>query len=435
MVSTSTRNGGSAQSAARRRAALKFALSGPLLAALLPATTVAAANADADADANRAASAATPGDDRRLRETLERIRQRPAPAGATEREALLAAGEAALSDGDTESATSSFERAGFVKHAADAELGLIRCYMQDGAYRRALTFAAHTAGAHPDVAAGAALYAWLLHVGGQTRVAVQLLERARARLPDDGDLAGVAALLSASPASASSWSPAAAPTLRDVRVGPYSPPSASLPQRARVVAAATLLQERAHTALAPAAAVRHGQALWLRDGCGRLAAVRVTRVDDELGVVVLELLASMAPAGEVAALADRPPAPGKPAFVVDPSSARHVAAWPRLHVEFFGMPAAAFALKRTAANAHAQCWGAPVFDTAGRVAGISLGDHAASRVVMAATLRTRLLEGKEIAAAQALAGTQRSDPHPAATVAVDEIYERGMRQALQLIAA
>ena len=79
-----------------------------------------------------------------------------------ERAALLDAAEAALARGDTEAALAGFERAAGMLHAPDTEMGLVRSQMQAGQYRRALAFAAHTAGAHLEAPAASALYAWLL---------------------------------------------------------------------------------------------------------------------------------------------------------------------------------------------------------------------------------------------------------------------------------
>ena len=83
-------------------------------------------------------------------------------------------------------------------HAADAELGLIRAAMQDGQYRRALAFCAHTAGEHTDDADGGALYAWLLRIGGQERARrAQVLADTRAHAPDDAVAAAVEAAFAA----------------------------------------------------------------------------------------------------------------------------------------------------------------------------------------------------------------------------------------------
>jgi len=89
-----------------------------------------------------------------------------AAARMPQRVALLARAQAELEHGDASAALDDFERAAMMLHAADAELGLIRAAMQDGQYRRALAFCAHTAGEHVDETDGGVLYAWLLRVGG-----------------------------------------------------------------------------------------------------------------------------------------------------------------------------------------------------------------------------------------------------------------------------
>src|SRR5262245_62620692 len=63
---------------------------------------------------------------------------------------LLRTGEAALARGDSAKALEAFERAAAMLHAADAEMSLVRVYMQNGAYRRAAALAAHAAGAHRE---------------------------------------------------------------------------------------------------------------------------------------------------------------------------------------------------------------------------------------------------------------------------------------------
>jgi hypothetical protein len=107
----------------------------------------------------------------------------PNAARMQERTQLLAHGEAALARSDTETALTAFEAAANILHAADTEMGLVRSYMQTGQYRRALAFGAHTAGAHLDEVGGSALYAWLLHIGGQPVFAQRLIAQAQVRAP------------------------------------------------------------------------------------------------------------------------------------------------------------------------------------------------------------------------------------------------------------
>ena len=96
-----------------------------------------------------------------------------------EREALLAQAERELARGDAASAIGVLDRAAMMLHAADTEMALVRAYLQAGEYRRALAFCAHTAGAHRETAEPSALYAWLLHLGGQSAFARRTLAEAR----------------------------------------------------------------------------------------------------------------------------------------------------------------------------------------------------------------------------------------------------------------
>jgi thioredoxin-like negative regulator of GroEL len=99
------------------------------------------------------------------------------------RDELLQQAEAALSRGAVFEALRGLDRAAALEHASDIELGLVRAYMQLGHYRRAMAFAAHTAGTHRDDARGVVLYAWLLAAGGQGAFAQRQLDEADARLP------------------------------------------------------------------------------------------------------------------------------------------------------------------------------------------------------------------------------------------------------------
>ena len=104
------------------------------------------------------------------------------PGMMSRRADLLAQAEGELAQGNAQSAEKTLDRAAGMLHAADTEMGLVRAYMQAGDYRRALSFAAHTAGAHPEDISGLGLYAWLLHLGGQPAVARQLLDQTLAQV-------------------------------------------------------------------------------------------------------------------------------------------------------------------------------------------------------------------------------------------------------------
>lgn len=100
-----------------------------------------------------------------------------APATA-QIDSLVFDGNKALRNGDAAKAQQAFERAAGARHDPKIEIGLIQSFMAQGMYKRALNFASHTAGAHDDEPDAAALYSWLLYIGGQIGVARSLVTRA-----------------------------------------------------------------------------------------------------------------------------------------------------------------------------------------------------------------------------------------------------------------
>ncbi len=335
------------------------------------------------------------------------------PAESPALHALLVRAEAALTAGDSVAARDAFEQAAALRHAADIEIGWVRAQMQAGEYRRALAFAAHIAGAHPHEGQGAALYAWLLFLGGQDAVARDALARALQRLPGDALLTGVTTRLAGSTA-ASPDSPFFAPR----------PLGDGVPADARSVGNAILLPDARH-AIAPLALLEGGGSLWLRNGLGRSARAELLHSDAASGLAVLQLATPLdAPAA--LALAPREPFPGSPGLVVGyRAEADALPAWPKLSTGFLGglMPDAA--QRRLGIEVPAGSAGSPVFDAAGRLAGIVLppGEHGQPRLGRVAWL-------------VAVAGLER--PAPAASpvpsaMPLDQVYERALRSSLQLI--
>ena len=232
-----------------------------------------------------------------------------------------------------------FQRAGYVKHAADAEIGLTRAYMQAGEYRRALSFAAHIAGAHPDPA-GKALYAQLLGLGGRNEVAAALLKQPPAQH------------------------------------APFSPQSASLPADARVVSSGVLVDggRRVLSRVPPDAA------LWVRTAQGALVRATAFRPLKEQDLTLLELERPLD--GVALAAAPRDAFPGSPAYALDyPASADAAPAWPLLRAGFLGRRELGIALPPGPR-------GGPVLDQAGRVVGLALSD----RLVPVSLFRAHLAE-------------------------------------------
>jgi hypothetical protein len=315
-------------------------------------------------------------------------------------------GEAALQRGESQQALDSFERAAMLRHGAPIEIGIVRSLMQMGAYRRALGFAGHTAFAHPESHDGASLYALLLRLGGQAPVAQRLVEAGLQRAPDDVSLARARAVLTA--------------PLADERVQALTaltPSGDSVPPDASVIGNATLLPG-GRQALVPLAQLPADGALWVRNGLGRTVRAERHRVDAQAGVAVLRL----ADAVDAPQRALRRPFPGTPAFVV---AFDRASTWPQLHSGFLGNLTADTAGQWLGVDAGAHSAGAPVFDGSGRLLGMALpaSDDGRLRFIGLA------------AAAPLLPVLQPADASPSAARAIDELYERGLRSALQVIAA
>ena len=151
------------------------------------------------------------------------------PERLLERTKLLKTAEAALARLDVEVAHHALERAALIAHDGGTEIAIVRSHMQGGQYRRALAFGAHTAGAHLDEIGGAVLYAWLLHLGGQSVIAQRLLKETEARAPGDALVKQVQKQFNTG-APVASKALLALPT----RLAPYGS-SHGLPVNARVV--------------------------------------------------------------------------------------------------------------------------------------------------------------------------------------------------------
>jgi tetratricopeptide (TPR) repeat protein len=342
------------------------------------------------------------------------------------RRALLDQGEHLLAAGDPQAALAAFDRAAMLQHAPDTEAALVRSQMQAGDYRQALAFGAHAAGAHRrEWPAGMALYVWLLHSGGQVAVAKRMLDDALDLAPDD------AALLEAAAQLASPW-PRAAGVLHmaPLQIAPYAV-GAAVPDAAQVVGSAMLLSQ-GKAALLPSAllgdAARPAQRIWLRNGLGQTVEGAALARDDALGLVLLQL-ADPLPMAAVPWV-DAEPFGGSPAYMVEYSPGDGAAAWPMLRQGFFARLTTLPGPRMLGIESPAGERGGPVYDTAGRLAGIAVrGADGVDRLVSAGTLATRF--GPLLAAAAPAAITnievagRRAD--------VDEVYEHALRMALQVL--
>ncbi|MBT9527857.1 MAG: trypsin-like peptidase domain-containing protein [Rhizobacter sp.] len=330
--------------------------------------------------------------------------------------ALLVRAETALKAGDANAARDAFEQAAALRHAADIEIGWVRAQMQAGEYRRALAFAAHIAGAHPHEGQGAALYAWLLFLGGQEAVASDALARAQLRLPSDALLSSVKTRLGAPNAA-----PPSAPFFAPQPLGD------SVPAQARSVGNAILLPDARH-AVAPLALIDGGGSLWLRNGLGRTVRAELLRSDAASGLAVLQLATPLdAPA--TLALAPREPFPGSPGLVVGYRvEADALPAWPKLSTGFLGAAMPDATQRRLGIDVPAGSAGSPVFDVAGRLAGIVLPPSAPGQPGLGRVASLRGVAQQEWPAPAASATTPPAMP-------VDQLYERALRSSLQLIRA
>jgi hypothetical protein len=359
----------------------------------------------------------TPGEQRLKAMQQARTGAPRAPVSAErlqQRADLLAQGEAALARQSTQEAVALFDSAALILHAADTELGLVRGYMQAGEYRRALAFGAHTAGAHLDVVGGAALYAWLLHAGGQGVVARRLLAEAHARAPDQPLLREVTRQL------ARPWPLASGALLEPpARLAPYA---VIAPSGASVVATGTLVRA-GQAVLVPAAALRGGPRLWVRNGLGQTVAARPARGAAVHGLVELVLTTPLPSAGSGAAT--REPFPGSVAVAVGYApGADAQPAWPLLHAGFLGAALPAPGVRALGVQLPpASARGEPVFDQRGALIGIAVRQDNADRLVTMERLQQQMRP--ELIA--------QADPS-AAVLGLDAIYEAGLQRAVQVLA-
>jgi hypothetical protein len=335
------------------------------------------------------------------------------------RAAQLDTAEAALVRGDTEAALAGFERAAGMLHAPDTEMGLVRSQMQAGQYRRALAFAAHTAGAHLEAPAASALYAWLLRIGGQEAYARQVLDAAIQRSAGDQVLGAAQRAFTAETSLANGVL-----LDRPHRMAPYplqyTGPT-PLASHARVQASAVLLGD-GRFALAPCAGLAGGRRLWLRNGIGRTSAAAVDRIFADSGLALL-VLEQPLPGSAQLAIAPRDPFAGSPGFVIDfAPSADATPQWPLLHAGFFAAGGAG-ATRPLGIATSAGAAGAAVFDAGGRWVGITLqGD----RWLPISQLRGAL--------GDLLPAPLASDAAAPARIGADEAYERSLTVVLQVLA-
>ena len=358
------------------------------------------------------------------------------PLGATVM-AVVVAAEQALANGDTAAASAGFERAAAMQHDGAIEMGLVRAALQAGEYRQALAFCAHTAGAHADEPAAAALYAWLLHAAGQPAEARRVLARALARAPQHAVVEATRQAFENDVPIASGVLLAAPHRMAPQALMQGTQPA--LPADARTVAAGVLLGG-GRAALVPATAIDGARRIWVRNGLGRATeAVPDASAGPALrahGVVLLHLQDSL-PAGSTR-LAPRDPFAGSPGFVIGyPAAGDSAPAWPTLREGFLGAADGREGLRKLGIEWPPELHGGPVFDAAGRLAGMSLRGAAhgvaAARPQGASMLPVSMFRALAHASSGAAAEPPaNAEPLPG-RIAPDAAYELGLKVALQVI--
>lgn len=335
-----------------------------------------------------------------------------------ERAEVLRRSEAALAHGDTDAAIDGFERAGLMLHAADAETGLVRSYLQAGQYRRALAFAAHVAGEHPDDASGIALYAWLLHVGGQTEAAKRLVSNSQIQMPEEKVFHELDGYLRNDRVAFESDLPQAG-----TRLAPYDL-SEKFMRRAKVIATGMVIDE-GRRALVPLSAVSGIDTVTVRNGIGQSteATVEWRLRTDNLAVLRLRKALQFSP---VMMVAPRNAFPGSIGYAIGYTPSRSAApAWPLLSAGFLGSPLETGQL-HLGIEMPAGPRGGPVFDAAGRLVGIVLHAKTGTDALLPVSRLTAQLGP--------MLGRPTPVP-PVPRVSIDQIYESAMRVTLQVIAA
>lgn len=365
------------------------------------------------------------------------------PERLLERTKLLKTAEAALARLDVEVAHHALERAALIAHDGGTEIAIVHSHMQGGQYRRALAFGAHTAGAHLDEIGGAVLYAWLLHLGGQSVIAQRLLKETEARAPGDALVKQVQKQFNTG-APVASKALLALPT----RLAPYGS-SHGLPVNARVVGSGLLLAsgKEALVPLALVSSASDADSFWLRNGLGQLSKAKITKRMPSADLALMALEHTL-PKAEDWWVSSKDAFPGSIGYAVEYSVTSNSApAWPILRTGFLGgvlMSDAGKSGSFTSAGERALGIdmpagprGGPVFDAGGRLIGLALKGKAGTpdRLIPASLLRREL--GKKSLHEESTTATSLGAllaDGVQGRVAIDKIYEVSLKATLQVIA-
>jgi tetratricopeptide (TPR) repeat protein len=324
-------------------------------------------------------------------------------------EVLLAEGEALLVAGDAAAALEVLQRAANLAHTPQIECTITRAQVQAGAYRQALAFGAHAALSHRAFAQAMALYAWLLHAGGQSVIAARLLDDALQRAPDD------TVLRLARDELARPWPQPAGPLLQaPLRCAPHAHGTPVPPRAVHAVGSAVLAADGRH-ALVARDALGDAPRCWLRNGLGRTVRADIA---SHAGDWTLLRCEAPLPAATLSA-APAPVFAGSPIATCEYAlMPRGDPVWPVLRQGFAGrLPTQGPRPLGIALPPGPR--GGPVFDRAGRLAGVARTGPAGDLLVAA----TELPLGFALAAARA----ELEAP-------LDAVYEAALLLTLQVLA-
>lgn len=342
-----------------------------------------------------------------------------------QRQALLSQAEVALRQGRAEEARTALDTAAAMSHAADTELLQIQTMLQQGAFRQALGFAAHTAGAHLQAPQALALHAWLLALAEQSERARQLLSSGLQRHPDDAQLQHLGSQIDRLQEGASAESNAEAAGLRPRPI----PSGAAIPAGARAIGSGTVLAdgETAVVACGSRCDWPTGTVMWLRNGVGHAMAARWQQALPGWPLGWLRLDAP-APHPEWQ-MSKRLAHAGSPvSLVLFPADPSDMPAWPALQSGFMGRPASLGRMSLGFAAAVASP-GALAFDRRGESLGLLLPAHPGDSDLLLPwpVIQTALRQ----VGGPAEPGTD-APAQPVATPTPEELYERSLRSVVQL---
>jgi tetratricopeptide (TPR) repeat protein len=328
-------------------------------------------------------------------------------AGRPDPDTLLAEGEALLAAGDANAALEVLQRAANLAHTPQIECTITRAQVQAGAYRHALAFGAHAALSHRSFAQAMTLYAWLLHVGGQSVIAARLLDDALQRSPDDS------VLRLARDELARPWPQAEGPLRQaPLRCAPHAY-GAAVPAVVEVTGSAVLAAD-GRSALVARSASDRAPHCWLRNGLGQ-----TVRAEAESRTGVWTVLRCEVPLPVPAVKAS--PAPvfaGSPIATCEYAATPHgEASWPVLRQGFAArLPSLGSRPLGIALPPGPR--GGPVFDRGGRLAGVAYAGIAGDLLIAAAELPL---------------GFKTDSTATAAEAPLDGVYETALRLTLQVL--